>query len=156
MTARRVSLLIVLALVVAGLASVIVPRLRQSSDPTSGYCHALSSHQSQVSTILGSGDPTALVDNLGLFQTFADAAPSDVAGSWTALTTAIQSLQTAIAASGHRPSEFAGGTFPPGVTAAQRQAIRAAADTLTSPTTVAASSAIDQEVRDVCHLDLGM
>lgn len=156
MTARRVSLLIVLIVVVAGLATVIVPRLQQSSDPSSAYCHDLSTRQSQLSTILGSGDPTALVDNLALFKTLAGDAPSDVAGSWTALTTAIQSLQTAIAASGHRPSEFAGGTFPPGITPAQRQAIKAAADTLTSPTTVAASATIDQEVRDVCHLDLGM
>ncbi|GAC1383868.1 MAG: hypothetical protein NVSMB48_17940 [Marmoricola sp.] len=156
MTARRVSLLIVLAVVVAGLASGIVPRLHQSSDPTSGYCRSLTSHQAQLSAILGSGDPTALVDNLGLFQALASDAPSDVAGSWTALNTAIQSLKAAIAASGHRPSEFAGGTFPRGIPAAQRQAIQAAADTLTSSTTVAASSAIDQEVRDVCHLDLGM
>ena len=156
MKARTVSLLIVAAVVLAGLASVIVPRLNQGSDSSSGYCHALSSHQAQLSQILSSGDPTALVDNLGFFQSLAADAPPDIAGSWTALTTAILSLKSAIAASGHQPSDFAGGKFPPGITPAQRRAISDAADTLTSPTTVTASGAIDQEVRDVCHLDLGM
>lgn len=156
MKARTVSLLIVAAVALAGLASVVVPRLTQTSDSNSGYCHGLSSHQAQLGQILSSGDPTALVDNLALFQSLAADAPADIAGSWTALNTAILSLKSAIAASGHQPSDFAGGSFPRGVTAEQRRAISAAADTLTSPTTVAASSAIDQEVRDVCHLDLGM
>ena len=156
MKARTVSLLIVAVVALAGLATVIVPRLDQGSDPTTGYCSALSSHQAQLGDILGSGDPTALVDNLGLFQALATNAPADIAASWTALNTSILSLKTAIAASGHKPSDFAGGKFPAGISAAQRQSITDAADTLTSQQTISASTAIDQEVRDVCQIDLGM
>lgn len=158
MKARTVSLLIVAVVALAGLLTVIVPRLENdsTSPSTSGYCNALSSKQTQIAQILGSGDPTALVDNLALFQGFAAKAPADIAGSWTALNTAIASLQSAISATDHRPADFAGGRFPAGLTTAQRQLIKDAADTLTSPTTVSASTAIDQEVRDVCQINLGM
>lgn len=156
MRARTISLLVVAVVALGGLATVVIPRLNDTSNSTSGYCNALSSNETKISEILGSGDPTALVDNLGLFETLASNAPADVAGSWTALTTAIASLQSAISASGHRPSEFAGGKFPAGLTTAQRQAITSAADTLSSVTTVNASKAIDQEVRDVCQINLGM
>lgn len=157
MRARTVSLTLVALVAIAGLATVVVPRLRGSdSSSPSAYCKALRDNQSRISDIVTSGDPTALVDNLSLFQTLTSTAPSDVAASWTALTTAIASLKSAIAATGHRPADFAGGHTPAGLTAAQRQAIAAAADTLSAPTTVSAAAAIDQEVRDVCQLDLGM
>ena len=156
MKPRTISLLIVAVVVLAGLATVVVPRLRDDSSSDSGYCNTLSAKQAQLSQILGSGDPTALVDNLGLFESLAAHAPADISGSWTALNTAIASLRSAIQASGHRPAEFAGGKFPAGLTPAQRASIAAAADTLSAPATVSASNAIDQEVRDVCHIDLGM
>lgn len=158
MKARTVSLLIVAVVALAGLATVVIPRLNAdgSAGSSASYCSLLSSKQAQIAQILGSGDPTALVDNLSLFRSLAANAPADIEGSWTALNTAIASLQAAIQASGHRPSDFAGGTFPPGLSTTQRQAIAAAADTLTSSTTVNASKAIDQEVRDVCQIDLGM
>jgi hypothetical protein len=160
MRARSVSLLIVAVVALAGLATVVIPRLKDDSNSNStsnaSYCSTLSSKQTQLSEILGSSDPTALVDNLALFKTLATNAPADIVGSWTALNTAIASLQTAIQASGHRPADFAGGKFPAGLSIAQRQSISAAADTLSSPTTVNASKAIDQEVRDVCQINLGM
>lgn len=156
MKARAVSLLIVAVVLVAGLATVIIPGLQSGSSSTSGYCSALSSKRAQVGQILASGDPTALVDNLALFKGLAVNAPADIAGSWTALNTAIASLESAISATGHRPADFAGGKFPAGLTAAQRQSISAAAGTLSSPTTVNAAKAIDQEVRDVCQINLGM
>lgn len=158
MKARTVSLLIVALVALAGLATVIIPRLNNDSSPTStaSYCSTLAAKQNELGQILGSGDPTALVDNVALFQSLAANAPADISGSWTALNTAIASLQAAIQASGHRPSDFAGGKFPAGLSTAQRQSIKAAADTLSSPTTVNASKAIDQEVRDVCQINLGM
>lgn len=156
MRARTASLLVVAVVALAGLATVVIPRVQGGSTSTSGYCNALSSKQTQVAQILGSGDPTALVDNLALFESFASNAPADIAGAWTALNTAIASLQSAIRATGHRPSDFAGGKFPAGLTPAQRQSITDAADTLSSSTTVNASTAIDQEVRDVCQINLGM
>lgn len=156
MRARTVSLLVVAVVALAGLAAIVIPRLHSDSSSTSSYCGALSSKQTQLAEILGSGDPTALVDNLALFQALAANAPADIAASWTALNTAIQSLQSAIQATGHRPSDFAGGRMPKGLSAAQRQSIADAADTLSSSTTVNASNAIDQEVRDVCQINLGM
>lgn len=156
MKARTVSLSLVALLVVAAAVTILIPRFKDNSDPTAAYCKTLSAKQAQVGEILSSGDPTALVTNLALFQSLAVHAPPDISGSWAALNSAIGSLRDAIQASGHQPSDFAAGTFPPGMTAAQTQAIKDAASTLTSPVTVGASTAIDQEVRDVCKLDLGM
>lgn len=156
MRARTISLGLVALLVVAAVATIVIPRIHGNADPTAAYCKTLSAKQAQVGEILGSGDPTALVDNLALFQSLAANAPSDISGSWTALNTAIASLRAAIAASGHQPGDFVGGRFPAGLTPAQTSAIKDAASTLTSQTTVGASNAIDQEVRDVCNLDLGM
>lgn len=156
MRARTVSLGLVAILVVAAVATIVIPRLHSDSDPTAAYCKNLTAKQAQVGELAGSGDPTALVDNLALFQSLAANAPSDISGSWAALNTAISSLKAAIAASGHQPGDFPGGKFPAGLTAAQTTAIKDAASTLSSQATVGASNAIDQEVRDVCNLDLGM
>lgn len=156
MKARTVSLLIVAVLALAGVATVIIPRLQSGSSSTSGYCKALSAKQAKISEILTSGDPTALVDNLPLFQSLAADAPADVSASWSALNSAIDSLRSAIAATGHTAADFAGGRMPAGLSAAQKKSISNAADTLSSPETVSASKAIDQEVRDVCQIDLGM
>lgn len=168
MKARTVSLSIVGLLVAGGAAGIVVPRITgdaNSSDsgttPTgsgsgSAYCKTLSAKRSQVADIVGSGDPTALVNNLPLFQSLAVNAPPDISASWTAFNTAIASLGSAIKASGHQPAEFTGGTFPPGLSPAQTQAIKDAASTLTSSVTQSASTAIEQEVRDVCQVNLGM
>jgi len=156
MKARTVSLLIIGVVVLAGLATVVIPRLRDTSNGTSAYCQTLSAKREAVANVLGSGDPTALVENLALFQSLAANAPADISASWTALNTAIASLKSAIEATGHKPTEFENKQVPAGLTAAQRQAVVAAADTLSAPITVSASAAIDQEVRDVCQIDLGM
>lgn len=156
MKARAVSLGLVALLVLGGVATIVIPRIKDDSSSTSAYCKTLVAQQSAVGEILASGDPTALVTHLALFQSLAANAPPDISGSWAVLNSAIGILSTAIRASGHQPSDFVGGTFPAGLTPTQTQAIKAAASTLTSPITVTSSNAIDQEVRDVCQLNLGM
>ena len=174
MRARTISLGIVALVALLGLLSIIVPRIKGESRPaspipgvalpglhhdddtTGAYCDRISAQRNQLADIFSASDSSALVDNLGLFQSLAEGAPSDIAGSWTAFNTAIGSLKSAIAASGHSAQDFAGGEMPAGLTPQQRDAVRNAASTLTSPVTVAAAASIEQEVRDVCKIDLGM
>lgn len=157
--ARTVSLLVVVAVAVAGLAIVVVSLVGTggSTSSTTSYCNAVAAQQSTIGSIATSGDAqTALIDALPIFQSLAAQAPVDISASWTALNTAIAGLKSAIAATGHQPGDFSNGSFPKDVTPAQRQAIIAAADTLGSSTTSTALTAIVQEVRDVCQVDFNL
>lgn len=167
--ARTVSLLVVVVVAIAGLgvvilrlrgdsgAASILPWSHSSSDSTSAYCNAVSADQAQIGALATSGDAqTALIDGLPLFESLATNAPADISGSWTALNTAIAGLKSAIAATGHQPTDFSNGAFPKGLSAAQRTAVVDAADTLGSSATSSALTAIVQEVRDVCQVDLDL
>lgn len=176
MKARTVSLLVAVVVAIVGVVTVIVVRSNQtgtdftiplihvkipfihaSQNPTATYCNQVSDQQSQIGAIANSSDSqTALINGLPLFQSLASSAPPDISAQWMTLTTAIAGLKSAIAATGYQPTDFANGTFPPHITAAQKSAVVAAADTLGSSTTSTALSAIVQEVRDVCQVDLDL
>ncbi|HWU32002.1 MAG TPA: hypothetical protein VN108_03955 [Marmoricola sp.] len=150
---------VVLAVVVTGLVVGLLKVFTddKNSSSTAAYCNQVSNKQSQISAIATSVDTqTALINGLALFQSLASSAPADISAQWMTLNTAIEGLKAAIAATGHRPSDFANGSFPGGLTSAQKVSVVAAADTLGSAITTTALSQIVQEVRDVCQVDLNL
>lgn len=160
---RTVNRLIIWSVVLAVVATGLVVGLSNvftddnNSSSATDYCNQVSQKQSQMSAIATSGDAqTALINGLPLFQSLASSAPADISAQWMTLNTAIEGLKSAIAATGHKPSDFANGTFPSDLTSAQKVAVVAAADTLGSATTNTALSQIVQEVRDVCQVDLNL
>lgn len=156
---RLVIWVVVVAIVITGLVAGLwkVFDNGDGSPSSADYCNQVAAQQDAIGNVATSGDSqSALIDALPVFESIASKAPADISASWTALTTAIAGLKSAIAATGHRPTDFSNGSFPQDVTKAQRQAIVAAADTLGSSTTSAALTSIVQEIRDVCQVDLNL
>lgn len=120
------------------------------------YCSAISAHQVQFADMFAAGTPDALLENLPMLQELAGGAPSDITDDWQNFLTPIEGLNAALKSAGIKPSQYHDGVPPAGTSAADRQSIATAAALLAAPTATAAASAIDQEARDVCKLNLGM
>ena len=120
------------------------------------YCGAVSSGQQQLTQALSGSGAGALVAALPAFETLRDKAPTDIRGSWDQLVTAVTGMQQALEAAGIDPATYDASKLPSGLTAAQRAALSAAGSTLESPSTLQASLAVQQEVRDVCHTPLSL
>jgi hypothetical protein len=119
------------------------------------YCHALAADRQAFADMLAADSPTALVQQLPMLSDLAAQAPPDLADEWQVFLGAVTDLKQALDRAGVDPSAFRDGKAPAGVSAAQDQAIRRAASTLSSPDTVAAAQGIEQEARDVCKINLG-
>jgi len=120
------------------------------------YCGDLSSHQVQFADMFASSSVDALLKNLPMLEKIAPKAPSDIADDWQNFLTPIQGLQKALDKAGIKAADYHDGVPPEGTSAANRKAIGQAAALLATATATAAASAIDQEARDVCKLNLGM
>jgi hypothetical protein len=120
------------------------------------YCGAVSSGQQQLTQALSSQGAGALVAALPVFESLRDHAPDDIRGSWDQLVTAVTGVQQALRAAGVDPATYDAAHPPSGLTADQQARIGAAATALESQATLLASTAVQQEVRDVCHTPLSM
>jgi len=120
------------------------------------YCGDLSSHQVAFADMFAAGTSDALLKNLPMLEQIAGKAPSDIADDWQNLLTPIQGLQKALDAAGVKATDFHDGVPPAGTNAAARKQIAQAAALLAAPAATNAATAIDQEARDVCKLNLGM
>lgn len=123
-------------------------------DPLQAYCGSLRDNRVQLSTMINSGSPTALIGNLTLLKKIAGRAPADLTDEWQAFLGAIEDLDQALHDADVAPSDYHHGKPPAGVTAAQRKEIADAASQLASPQVTSAADGIVQEARDVCHIDL--
>jgi len=120
------------------------------------YCSDLSSHQVQFADMFASSSTDALLKNLPMLEKIAPKAPSDIADDWQNFLTPIQGLKKALDDAGVKAEDYHDGVPPAGTSTADRKAIAQAAALLATSTATSAASAIDQEARDVCKLNLGM
>jgi hypothetical protein len=123
-------------------------------DPQDAYCDAVQDHQQELSDLVGSGKPDALIRALDVFRQLRDDAPDDITDEWQQLIGRIEALQGALDDAGVDPATYDRDDPPAGVTADQRAAIDAAAEQLGSGTTLRALQDLDQQARDVCGTPL--
>lgn len=151
-------------LVAAGLAVASVLALSGCSDPTglfgsgdstAGYCGALTADRARFADLLNGG-PDGLINGLPMLRSLADQAPPDINPKWHTFVGAVDGLKKALDAAGVKASDFKDGKPPVGLEAGKSAAIVAAANTLSSADTSAAATSIEQQARDVCHVNLGM
>jgi len=135
-------------------AALAVGGLAGCGDRTGEYCDAVSAHQKELSDLVGSGRPDALLKALGPFRDLRSKAPGDITDEWQQVITSIEGLQRALDAAGVDPATYDRAHPPAGVSAAARARIDAAAKQLGSGTTVRALQDLDQEARDVCKTPL--
>lgn len=123
-------------------------------DPQDGYCDAVEESQAELSEIVGSGEPDALIDALDLLRDLRDSAPRDITDEWQQVVGRIEALRDALDDAGADPSSYDREDPPVGLTDEQRARIDAAARELGSGTTQRALADLDQQARDVCKTPL--
>jgi hypothetical protein len=125
-------------------------------DRIDDYCQDLSAHRKEMSAMIDSTSPTALLSHRPMLHDLADKAPSDLADEWQVFLDALDDLDTAIRKAGVKPADFQDGKPPAGLSATDRKRITDAADRLASSDVADAASGIEQEARDVCKINLGV
>jgi hypothetical protein len=123
-------------------------------DPKDDYCDAVRSHQQELSDIVGSGEPDALLQALGVLRDLQDRAPADITDEWQQIVGRVEALAEALDDAGADPATYDRDDPPPGMTEEQKARIDAAAAQLGSGTTLRALQDLDQQARDVCQTPL--
>ncbi|QIG43478.1 hypothetical protein G5V58_12515 [Nocardioides anomalus] len=136
------------------LAAVVSLLLGGCGDQKDQYCDAVKSHQRELGDLLGGGGADALLEALPVFRDLAGDAPDDIRDDWRTVVDALEGLRDALDDAGVDPTTYDRDQPPAGLTAKQKDAIDAAARRLTSPGTVAAFNAVDQQAKDVCGTPL--
>jgi hypothetical protein len=121
---------------------------------TDSYCNAVRDHQQELSDIVGSGKPDALIEALPVFEDLQGKAPGDITDEWQQLVGRIEALRDALHDAGVDPATYDRDHPPAGLTADQKARIDAAAKQLGSGTTLRALQDLDQQARDVCQTPL--
>lgn len=151
MTARGGVVALVLALTgVGGLAGGC------GKDDQESYCDAVQSHQKDLTEVLGSGTPSALLDALPIFRDLRAEAPRDLRDEWKTVVTSLEGLADALDDAGVDPATYDRDKPPSDVTPAERDRIDAASGDLDSPATVQAFAGVQQQARDVCKTPLSL
>lgn len=135
-------------------AALLLPLLAGCGSDQDDYCDAVTEHQQELSDIVGSGEPDALIQALDVLRDLQDKAPDDISDEWQQLVGRIEALQKALDDAGVDAATYDRDDPPAGVTDAQAAAIDAAAKELGSGTTLRALQDLDQQARDVCKTPL--
>ena len=135
-------------------AALLLPLLAGCGSDQDAYCGAVKDHQTELSDIVGSGGPDALLKALDIFRDLQDKAPGDITDEWQQVVTSIEGLQQALEDAGVDPATYDRSKPPAGLSADDRAKIDAAAKALGSGTTLRALQDLDQEARDVCKTPL--
>lgn len=134
--------------------ALLLPLLAGCGSQQDKYCGAVKDHQTELSNIVGSGDPDALLRALDIFRDLQSKAPGDITDEWQQVVTSIEGLQKALEDAGVDPATYDRDKPPPGLSADDRARIDAAAKALGSGTTLRAFQDLDQQARDVCKTPL--
>lgn len=132
---------------------LLVPLAACGSDQEA-YCGAVEEHQAELSDIVGSGEPDALIAALEIFEELQDDAPEDISDEWQQVVSRIEALRDALEDAGVDPATYDRSAPPADLAADDKAAIDAAAKELGSGTTVRALQDLDQQARDVCKTPL--
>lgn len=118
------------------------------------YCEAVEERQQELSDIVGSGEPDALLQALDVLEELQDDAPGDIADEWQQVVGRIEALRDALEDAGVDPATYDRENPPADLSDDDRSAIDAAAKELGSGTTLRALQDLDQHARDVCQTPL--
>jgi hypothetical protein len=103
-----------------------------------------------------SGDRSALLQALPIFEELQSRAPDDVADDWQLLVTRLQALDTALSEAGVDAATYDASRPPAGLSAEDRGLIHRAAARLAAADTRQALVTVQQEVLDVCRTPLDL
>lgn len=134
--------------------ALLVPVLAGCGSSQDDYCGAVEEHQEELSEIVGSGEPDALIQALDVLRDLQDQAPDDIGDEWQQVVGRIEALDAALEDAGVDPTTYDRDDPPAGLTDEQTAAIDAAAKELGSGTTLRALQDLDQQARDVCKTPL--
>jgi len=134
--------------------ALLLPALAACGSGKDDYCAAVKDHQQELSDIVGSGAPDALLQALPVFRDLQGKAPDDITDEWQQVVARIEALQEALDDAGADPGTYDRDHPPAGLTAEQKARIDAAAEELGSGTTLRALQDLDQQARDVCQTPL--
>lgn len=135
-------------------AALLLPLLAGCGSDQDDYCDAVKDHQQELSDIVGSGEPDAMIQALDVLRDLQDQAPDDISDEWQQLVGRVEALQQALDDAGVDAATYDRDRPPAGVTDEQVAAIDAAAKELGSGTTLRALQDLDQQARDVCKTPL--
>jgi hypothetical protein len=136
--------------------ALAVPLLAGCGSDQDDYCGAVEEHQAELTDIVSSTRPDALLQAQEILEDLRENAPDDIADEWQVLVRAVDGLGDALRDAGADPGAYDPDDPPAEVTEEQQEAIAAASTRLASPEVADAFRAIDQQVRDVCHTPLTM
>jgi len=136
------------------LLALLVPLLGACGSDQDAYCDAVEEHQEELSEIVGSGDPDALIQALDVLRDLQEQAPDDISDEWQRVVGRIEALAGALDDAGVDPTTYDREAPPTELTDEQAAAIDAAAKELGSGTTLRALQDLDQQARDVCKTPL--
>lgn len=118
------------------------------------YCGAVEEHRQELSAIVGSDEPDALIRALDVFEELQDDAPGDIGDEWQQVVGRIEALRDALEGAGLDPATYDRSNPPADLSPEDKATIDAAAKQLGSGTTLRALQDLDQHARDVCHTPL--
>ena len=133
---------------------LLLPLLAACGSERDAYCDAVADHQQELSDIVGSGEPDALIRALDVFEDLQDDAPDDISDEWQQVVGRIQALRNALEDAGVDPATYDRDDPPADLDPEDKAAIDAAAKELGSGTTLRALQDLDQQARDVCKTPL--
>lgn len=133
---------------------LLLPLLVACGSDQEDYCGAVEEHQQELSDIVGSGEPDALLRALDVFEELQDDAPGDISDEWQQVVGRIEALSDALEDAGIDAAAYDRANPPADLSAEDKAAIDAAAKQLGSGTTLRALQDLDQHARDVCHTPL--
>jgi hypothetical protein len=134
--------------------ALLLPLLAACGSDEDRYCDAVEEHRQQLSDIVGSGDPDALISALDVFEDLQDKAPGDITDEWQQVVGRIRALSDALDDAGVDPATYDRDHPPAGLGADDKARIDAAAQELGSGTTLRALQDLEQQARDVCKTPL--
>ena len=135
---------------------LVLPLLVACGDDQDDYCAAVTDRQKELSELVSSGEPDAMIQALDIFRDLQDQAPSDISDEWQQVVGSVEALQKALDDAGVDAATYDRDTPPAGLSAARKKAIDAAATRLGGGETLRALKDLDQQARDVCHTPLSL
>ncbi|GAA1911379.1 hypothetical protein [Nocardioides marmoribigeumensis] len=123
----------------------------------SAYCSTLKDERKQLADLAAqAGKPgtdvlTPTAEALGRLR---DAAPHDLRDEWDTVYYAWSGLVDAVKQAGVDPGDYRPGRTPAGVSAADARRLGEVAAELSSPRVVDASRGLEDQARQVCHVEL--
>ena len=134
--------------------ALAVPLLGGCGSGEDDYCDAVEDRQAELTDIVSSTRPDALLQAQGIFEDLRESAPDDIVDEWQVLVGAVDGLGDAMRDAGADPETYDPEDPPADVSPEQQEAIATASTRLASAEVAEALRAVDQQVRDVCHTPL--